>query len=111
MASLPPRVYADFHNADKKGRLRLICAGTADDLRQQKVSLKDGLVLRFYMEEVETTGTVRFSTDEDIWVAEIDWGAITSLFFRDHVPHRSRPGRRRIRARRAARLSSDEQGY
>ncbi|WP_277883249.1 hypothetical protein [Nostoc sp. FACHB-190] len=27
-----PRVFADFHNADSQGRLRLNCTGTIEDL-------------------------------------------------------------------------------
>ena len=39
-----PRVFADFHNADPKGRLRLNCVGTVEDLTCQKISLRDGAI-------------------------------------------------------------------
>jgi hypothetical protein len=29
-----------------------------------------------YSEELEVDGTVRYSTEENIWVAEIDWEAM-----------------------------------
>ena len=32
-----PKIYADFHNADSLGRVRLNCAGTLEDLSQQRV--------------------------------------------------------------------------
>ena len=41
-----PKIYADFHNADSQGRLRLNCVGTTDDLARQQVELRKGLLLR-----------------------------------------------------------------
>ena len=38
-----PKVYADFHNADANGRLRLNCVGTVEDLARQGVALRDGM--------------------------------------------------------------------
>jgi len=74
-----PRIYADFHNADSQGRLRLNCIGTARDLSHHQVSLADGVALTFYSEELEVDGTVRYSKEEGGWVAEIDWEAIRRL--------------------------------
>jgi hypothetical protein len=37
-----PRVFADFHNADAQGRLRLNCIGTLEDLASQNIELQDG---------------------------------------------------------------------
>jgi len=48
-----PRVYADFHNADAQGRLRLNCVGTVEDLTHQQILLHDGLLLTIYSEELE----------------------------------------------------------
>jgi hypothetical protein len=42
-----PRVFADFHNADAQGRLRLNCTGTIEDLARQKIWLRDGQELTF----------------------------------------------------------------
>ncbi len=72
------RVYADFHNADPQGRLRLICNGTKEDLCRQGIVLREELILQLYMEDVETTGVVTFSPAEGIWVAEIDWRNVHS---------------------------------
>ena len=74
-----PRVYADFHNADGQGRLRLNCTGTTEDLSRQKISLEDGLLLTLYSEDVEVDGRVQYSTEESLWVATIDWDAIRSI--------------------------------
>jgi len=71
-----PKVYADFHNADVQGRLRLNCVGTVEDLARQQIVLRDGLLLTLYSEEMEVEGRVQYSTEEHLWVAVIDWDAI-----------------------------------
>jgi hypothetical protein len=71
-----PRVYADFHNADPQGRVRLNTRGTLDDLARQQVSLSDGLWVTLYSEDVEADAEVCFSEDESLWTAIIDWDAI-----------------------------------
>ena len=74
-----PRVFADFHNADVQGRLRLNCIGTVEDLAQQQIVLRDGTCLTLYSEELEVEGVVQYSMDEHVWVAIIDWGAIRDV--------------------------------
>jgi hypothetical protein len=74
-----PKVFADFHNADAHDRLRLNCIGTVEDLAQQQIVLRDGLPLTFYSEELEVEGIVQYSTDENVWVAVIDWSAIRTM--------------------------------
>ena len=71
-----PRVFADFHNADVKGRVRLNCAGTIEDIKRQKIVLIDGQSLTIYSEELEVTGIVSYSEEEKLWTAVIDWNAI-----------------------------------
>ncbi len=80
-----PRIYADFHNADSQGRLRLTCAGTTRDLEGQQIKLAAGLTLTLYAgdaddegrsQDIETRGVVEYSDDEQCWVARIDWSAI-----------------------------------
>lgn len=80
-----PRVYADFHNADSQGRLRLNCVGTLEDLSRQHVELREGLHLILYaddlddreeLDELLAEGVVSFSEEEHCWVATIDWSAI-----------------------------------
>ena len=74
-----PRVFADFHNADAEGRLRLNCAGTADTLACQRILLRDGQSLVLYSEDLEVDGIVRYSEEENLWVAVIDWDAIREV--------------------------------
>jgi hypothetical protein len=71
-----PRVYADFHNADPQGRVRLNARGTLDDLARQQVALSDGLRLTLYSEDAEADAEVCYSNDENLWTAVIDWDAI-----------------------------------
>jgi hypothetical protein len=80
-----PRVYADFQNLDDENRLRLICAGTRDDLERQGIELREGMALTFYTDdandegqpdELLADGVVRFNKADNCWVAEIDWNAI-----------------------------------
>ncbi|MCI0486512.1 MAG: hypothetical protein L0229_07915 [Blastocatellia bacterium] len=74
-----PRVFADSHNADVQGRLRLNCIGTVQDLARQQISLRDGQRLTLYSEDLEVDGVVRYSREENMWVAVIDWNAIRRL--------------------------------
>ena len=74
-----PKVFADFHNADTRGRLRLNCIGTREDLAQQQIVLRDGMCLTLYSEELEVEGVVEYSTDEHLWVVVIDWRAIKDI--------------------------------
>ena len=67
-----PKVYADFQNMDKQGRLRLICNGTRADLEKLHVSLAGGIRLLLSDGELEVEATVRWSDDERIWVGEYD---------------------------------------
>ncbi len=74
-----PRVFADFHNADAKGRVRLNCAGTVADLKHQKIVLLSGQSLIIYSEELEVEGVVHYSEEEKLWTAVIDWDAIREI--------------------------------
>ena len=71
-----PRVFADFHNADVQGRLRLSCVGTTADLKRQGIVLREGQSLIIYSEELEVEGIVHYSEEEKLWTAVIDWNAI-----------------------------------
>ena len=73
------RVFADFHNADVKGRVRLNCAGTITDLERQGIVLQDGQSLCIYSEELEVEGVVHYSKKEKLWTAVIDWNAIQEI--------------------------------
>ena len=73
------RIYADFHNADEQGRLRLNCVGTIEDLARYRVELRDGEKLILYSEELEADGVVQYSEIERLWVAAVDWQQIREL--------------------------------
>ena len=73
------RVFADFHNADVQGRVRLNCAGTVVDLQRQGIVLRDGQPLIIYSEELEVEGIVHYSEEENLWTAVIDWNAIREI--------------------------------
>ena len=71
-----PILYADFHNADSHGRVRLNCNGTIRDLAEQGITLSEGLPLTLSDDELEVEGEAHFTEDEQIWAAVIDWDAI-----------------------------------
>jgi hypothetical protein len=69
-------LFADFNNADKEGRIRLITAGTINGLKSQNVILVQGLeVLLDDHDELTATGIVEYSDSENIWVAKINWNS------------------------------------
>jgi len=64
-----PRVYADIHNKDRFGKIRLNTVGTIIDLNKQNVVLQTGKVLNLYFENVEAKGVVTYSESEECWTA------------------------------------------
>ena len=74
-----PSVFADFHNADVKGRVRLNCAGMVADLKRQKIAMQNSQSLIIYSEELEVEGVVHYSEEEKLWTAVIDWNAIQEV--------------------------------
>ena len=73
------RVFVDFHNADERGRLRLNCIGSIEDLARQHIELENGQRLMLCGEDLEVEGVVQFSEDEKIWVVAIDWNQIRQV--------------------------------
>lgn len=84
-----PRIFADFHNADPEGRLRLNCIGMIEDLAQQRIELWVGQVLTLYSEELEGDGAVQYSEAEKVWVARINWDQLRQV--EDCVTYRLTP--------------------
>jgi hypothetical protein len=74
-----PQIFADFHNADAEGRLRLNCIGTIEDLARHQIELQAGKLLTLYSEDLEVDGTVQYSEAEKVWVAAIDWDRIRPI--------------------------------
>jgi hypothetical protein len=73
------RVFADFHNADTVGRIRLNCIGTIEDLASKRIRLQSGQELTLYSEELEVDGVVEYSELENIFVVVIDWEKIREV--------------------------------
>jgi hypothetical protein len=82
---MAPKVYADFNNADALGRIRLNSVGTTQDLAREQIRLSDGLMLLLYCDdanddgqsvELQANGAVEFSTNENCWVAKVNWDAL-----------------------------------
>jgi len=71
-----PRVSVDFQNSDRSGRVRLNTIGTLRDLSESGIVLREGLELLLYCLELEAEGTVTFSMEENLWVAELDWDKV-----------------------------------
>ena len=80
-----PRICADFQNLDDFNRLRLVCAGTLQDLEREGIQLLEGLVLTFYTDdaddrgqpdEMRVEGVVRYDEDAKCWVAAVNWSAL-----------------------------------
>jgi len=71
-----PAIYADFMNADPRGRLRLNTVGTVESLAHLGLRLTDGLHIVVHDDELEADGVVSFSPEEHVWVAAINWDAL-----------------------------------
>jgi hypothetical protein len=74
-----PKVFVDFHNCDRQGRVRLNTVGTIQDLNRQGITLQEGIEMTFGNLELETEGIVTYSTEEGLWVAKFDWDSIREL--------------------------------
>jgi hypothetical protein len=47
-----------------------------DDFAKGNIQLREGLKLTVCMEDVECEGLTTFSSEENIWVGQIDWNKI-----------------------------------
>jgi hypothetical protein len=65
------RVFVDFHNADRQGRVRLNTVGSLRDLTAY--NLQTGVALQLYDDETELAGFAEYSSEERIWTAVVDW--------------------------------------
>jgi hypothetical protein len=71
-----PRVYVDFQNNDRQGRVRLSAVGTVQDLSRLGLVLREGTEMLLYCHELETKGIATYSAEEWRWVATVDWDKI-----------------------------------
>ena len=73
-----PKLFADFNNADQHGRVRLKTNGTFADIKKWNLKLKKGMqVLLDDNDSLTTVGQLKYSDEENIWVAEINWDTLT----------------------------------
>jgi hypothetical protein len=72
------RIYADFHNTDPQGLIRLNTVGSQLDLEGEQIELADGMELVVYSEDLEARGVARV-LDEGGWGVEINWSEVTDL--------------------------------
>ena len=71
------KIFADFNNTDSKRRIRLNTVGALNDINSKGIILKAGLrVLLDDDEGIVTPATIQFSSEENIWVAEVDWSKL-----------------------------------
>ncbi|MGA8538686.1 MAG: hypothetical protein WB566_04265 [Terriglobales bacterium] len=74
-----PKVFVDFNNSDRQGRVRLNCVGTVKDLNRLGIVLSEGTEMLLACVELEIEGIATYSKEERIWVARVDWDRIRSL--------------------------------
>lgn len=69
-----PKLSADFNNSDQHGRVRLNTNGTFEDIKRLNLTLKENMQVFLDDDDSLTTiGKLKFSDEENIWVAEINW--------------------------------------
>lgn len=73
------KIYGDFQNADPNGNIRLNTQGTKDDLALLNVALEPEMEVLVSDGELEAQGIVKYSDEENIWVAQIDWRLIKDV--------------------------------
>ena len=70
-------IYADFNNADERGRIRLNTAGSLRDIAIHEGDLAEGLTVVVYMtDEYQVLATL---VRDEIWYAIPDYATITYL--------------------------------
>jgi len=74
-----PKIFVDFNNSDRQGRVRLNCVGTVEDLNRLGIVLREGTEMLLSCVELEIEGIATYSTEEGLWVARVDWDRIRSL--------------------------------
>jgi hypothetical protein len=72
-----PKIFTDFQNADKSGRIRLNVNGAIRDIQKLNIESREGMQIILDDEEgLSAIGEIKFSKEENIWVAEINWDTL-----------------------------------
>ena len=81
-----PKLFVDFNNADKLGRVRLNTNGTFADIDRLNIELKENMQVLLNDDDTLTTiGIIKYSSEEKIWVAEINRNIIDHSEARDQT--------------------------
>ena len=81
-----PKLFVDFNNADKLGRIRLNTNGTFADIDRLNIELKENMQVLLNDDDTLTTiGIIKYSSEEKIWVAEINRNIIDHSEARDQT--------------------------
>ncbi|MCW3108004.1 MAG: cell division protein [Segetibacter sp.] len=68
------KIFADFNNTDTFGRVRLNTNGSLQDIHKLGDYFKENIYVLLDDEEgLQIFGHVKYSAEETIWVAEVDW--------------------------------------
>ena len=70
------KLFVDFNNADRLGRVRLNTHGTFADIDRLNIELKENMQVLLNDDTLTTIGNIKYSREEKIWVAEINWNII-----------------------------------
>ena len=72
-----PKLFADFNNVDRQKRVRLNTNGTFADIKRINIELKEDMQVFLDDDDtLRTIGIIKYSDEEKIWVAEINWNNI-----------------------------------
>lgn len=74
-----PKIFVDFNNCDRQGRVRLNCVGTLRDIDRLGIVLREGLEILLSSYELEAGGLATYSQEEGLWVAQFDLNKIREL--------------------------------
>jgi hypothetical protein len=67
-----------FNNADIHGRVRLNTVGALASIDEKSIELIEGKQVELDDDDsLKNVGTLKFSEEENIWVAEIEWKHFT----------------------------------
>jgi hypothetical protein len=67
-----PRIYADFNNCYREGRVRLNCNGSKADFDRLGMRLHEGMNVIVSDFELEVAAVTTFLTEDSIWAAAFD---------------------------------------
>jgi hypothetical protein len=66
-------IFADFNNTDICGRVRLSVTGATQNIKRKNIDMIEGkAVMLDDGDGLKIIGILKFSKEENIWVAEID---------------------------------------